>query len=549
MYGETVLGYLKTSLKGLPQWTKGIWLSKTISNDCHIIGTPIGIFITRSIRRLPESFQLELLGEITASPWEYGYANLGHRLIYTRRSSLPPGVATGTTLNLGDKDALAVRDYARAHPYEDVGAAAISAEAGDVTSATPAIGVEHVEGATVSTQVERASGSEMQQDAGSVPSDLQHSGKHTTDHSETGGDSKRLHTSDDVSSPHGDVVPQTPQSEHVRDVLDDTPVEDMMSPNKVAKHGDGPGSVNLLGQLRQIEHLDIEPGVSLQEQDFDTVLQHELSLEEDPYEPINELSDNMKELSYPYTPHEPELTAEELQRLDSIADRVEVERLSGLNVLLEDNLPSDAKCLSTRFVRTWREKKDQDGNAIWLRRSRLVAREYTWLQPDREALFSPASSNIATRILPICFLALREHQETLMLAIDVKDAFLTVEQEEPTRVKCIAADGTSISYSLGRVLPGQLDGSLLWHKDLVRFLGNSSLKMVENEAYPSMLRSSKGDCLMLVHIDDILIVGARTTVLEELIPSLQAKYTISIEIMSGPGDEVTFLKKDASTSR
>ena len=48
---------------------------------------------------------------------------------------------------------------------------------------------------------------------------------------------------------------------------------------------------------------------------------------------------------------------------------------------------------------------------------------------------------------------------------------------------------------------------------------------------------------MLVHIDDILIVGSRKTVLEELIPSLQAKYTVSIEIMSGPGDEVTFLKK------
>ena len=50
-------------------------------------------------------------------------------------------------------------------------------------------------------------------------------------------------------------------------------------------------------------------------------------------------------------------------------------------------------------------------------------------------------------------------------------------------------------------------------------------------------------CLMLVHIDDILIVGSRKTALEEFIPSLQAKYTVSIEIMSGPGDEVTFLKK------
>ena len=67
---------------------------------------------------------------------------------------------------------------------------------------------------------EQASGSGMQQDADSGPSDLQHSGKHSTEHSETGGDSKRLHTtSDDVSFPHGDVVPQTPQSEHGRDVL------------------------------------------------------------------------------------------------------------------------------------------------------------------------------------------------------------------------------------------------------------------------------------------------------------------------------------------
>ena len=49
--------------------------------------------------------------------------------------------------------------------------------------------------------------------------------------------------------------------------------------------------------------------------------------------------------------------------------------------------------------------------------------------------------------------------------------------------------------------------AFLWHKDLVKFLEGSSLKMAENEAYPSMLRSAKGDCLMLVHIDDILIVG------------------------------------------
>jgi hypothetical protein len=148
--------------------------------------------------------------------------------------------------------------------------------------------------------------------------------KRSTEHDGAGGDSKRLHaTGDDVVIPHGDVVPQTPRSERGHYVLDDRPIENMMSPNKVRKHGDGPGSVNLLGQLRQIEHLDIEPDVSLEEQDIDTMLQHELNLEEDPYEPISELNGHIKELSYPYTPQEPELTAEELQRLDSIADQVE----------------------------------------------------------------------------------------------------------------------------------------------------------------------------------------------------------------------------------
>jgi hypothetical protein len=58
-------GYLKTSLKRLPQWTKGMWLGKTMSNDFHIIGTPSGIFITRSIRKLPDYVD-----------WEYGCSNL-----------------------------------------------------------------------------------------------------------------------------------------------------------------------------------------------------------------------------------------------------------------------------------------------------------------------------------------------------------------------------------------------------------------------------------------------------------------------------------------
>ena len=50
-------------------------------------------------------------------------------------------------------------------------------------------------------------------------------------------------------------------------------------------------------------------------------------------------------------------------------------------------------------------------------------------------------------------------------------------------------------------------------------------------AYPSMPRSAKGDCSMLVHIDDILIVGAGKIVLE--CSFLLCKQR-TIEIMSVP---------------
>ena len=62
-------------------------------------------------------------------------------------------------------------------------------------------------------------------------------------------------------------------------------------------------------------------------------------------------------MSYPYSPQEPQLSEDKLRHLDSIADQVEGERLFGLEVLLTDQLPDDSKTLSTRFVRTWREKE------------------------------------------------------------------------------------------------------------------------------------------------------------------------------------------------
>ena len=315
----------------------------------------------------------------------------------------------------------------------------------------------------------------------------QSSGKHSTQHDVT-GDSKRFHaTAVEASSGHGDVVPQTPQSDAPAEVLDDASFESMQPVSKAAKLDDT-GHLGLWGQILKIEHLDIEPDVNFEMDEVDTMIQHELNLNEDPYEIMDDVGPNVDELSFLYSPQEPELSADELQRLDSIADQVEVERLSGLQVLQEDNLPHDAKSLSTRFVRRERRKTSKATLSgcvavVWLRGSTHGC-----------SLTEKLSSHRLLRTLPaafclFAFLALREHQDTMMVAIDVKDAFLTVKQEQPTRVRCTDASGRSVSYSLGRVLPGQRDGSLLWHRDLVKFVRESSLGMEEFEAYPSILRS------------------------------------------------------------
>ena len=68
---------------------------------------------------------------------------------------------------------------------------------------------------------------------------------------------------------------------------------------------------------------------------------------------------------------------------------------------------------------------------IWLTRSRFVAREFAWLQPERESLFSPASGSIISRVLPT-FAQMREHSNSVLVSLDVRDAFLTVVQQCPT---------------------------------------------------------------------------------------------------------------------
>lgn len=260
--------------------------------------------------------------------------------------------------------------------------------------------------------------------------------------------------------------------------------------------------------------------------------------------PSSEVEAALDQLCVPYTPLEPELDEPSLLALDALADKVEMARLKGLGVLLplsELDTSVTPKTLTTRFVRAWRDKK-RNGAHVWLRRSRYVAREYAWLTPEREDLFSPASSSLTTRLLPILFLKLRL-QGFVLSARDVADAFLTVEQKTPTVVTCSTAAGTSEQFVLGKVLPGQRDGSQLWYESITTIL-DRELGMTSCVAYPCLLRSACSKCLMLLHVDDILCLVREKFLSEKLMPVFEGHYKVAIEVMRNVGDELCFLKKN-----
>ena len=96
--------------------------------------------------------------------------------------------------------------------------------------------------------------------------------------------------------------------------------------------------------------------------------------------------------------------------IDRIADRVELSRLCNMGVLMEGNVDGiDAKnnTLTSRFVYDWRVKERTLENGTvtkcWLRRSRLVAREYSFWE-KRSDTYAPATSTHILNLLPMMYL-------------------------------------------------------------------------------------------------------------------------------------------------
>lgn len=94
--------------------------------------------------------------------------------------------------------------------------------------------------------------------------------------------------------------------------------------------------------------------------------------------------------------------------IDKIADQLELGRLIKMEVIKQanDEDKNITRSVTTKSVRDWRWKEFKAGGTSrfrWLRRSRLVAREYA--VDKRDDVFSPASSGHLLRLLPVLYLA------------------------------------------------------------------------------------------------------------------------------------------------
>ena len=178
----------------------------------------------------------------------------------------------------------------------------------------------------------------------------------------------------------------------------------------------------------------------------------------------------------------------------------------------------------------------------WMRRSRFVAREFA--NTRRLDTFSPATGAHTANVLPLKYLWMKGMssemkvdggRSVVMGALDVRDAFLQVEQDEPVLVHL-----QNEPFIIMRNLPGQRLGAKQWYLHLRDFL-EKSMGFEFCPEQPCLART--GDATILIHVDDILYVGTENFWNKVFLKEMKSKFTVSHDQLKGPGSSIKFLRR------
>ena len=234
------------------------------------------------------------------------------------------------------------------------------------------------------------------------------------------------------------------------------------------------------------------------------------------------------------------------QHVEDLADQIEIRRLLEMGVLVpqEDFDGKPTGKLTTKFVRDWRLKPFGEGDQKkWMRRSRLVAREYAWGN-KRTDTFSPATGSRIFNLLPVYYFWMKrvskeagDHEDYLpvLSSLDVKDAFLQVPQTDPIEVQL-----QKKGFIIRKNLPGQRLGAKQWYEHLRAFL-TERLGFTWCIEQPCLARNQH--CSIVVHVDDILFCGKRKYWEETFNVEMAKEFTVSTSELKGEGSKISFLRR------
>ena len=450
-WGSTVLAkpLPKVKEKGEP-WKKGVFVGKDHVSNANLVSTSSGIIKARTMRRCTPVFDIETMIEACGTPW-----NHTQKQVVTRkpRRRLPPhrGIealppAPRSPSQQAASDATPTEGYQPSLDDDDGGD-----DGGD--DEDPGEGTKRK--ATSSASGGTASSEELVADEDGVPSPTKR-GAEARGSTEPSPTRMRLEEPPAVVEERPEKVPKVSKvvklpepgftdseaeewraNVRIRTLSDDDPMSASSTSSEFRARIRRVCSLKSVRDVERFlkkeelkynddEEVDIEEFNGLEAE-----IEDEEEIVED-YEDEEMTSEDVPTWSHDLEEGPPKLEEHELEAVDRQSRKTEIERLMEMKVLKpisEDQATSgNYKHLSTKIVYDWRHRDGQ-----WKRRGRLVAREFRWLTDyDLAALFSPTGVASTVKLLSALFVSTDSYS---LGSIDIGDAYLQVEQDEPTIVE------------------------------------------------------------------------------------------------------------------
>ena len=511
--------------KGDPVYRKGVWVGKSSWSDSHICLTRSGAVEARSIRRLPEQFDGQMLVHCRGLPWQYSVQGILMKTKFAAKQRVADMAEDAVGDEQVEKEAktvgeqVAVGMYGHAFGPTTPGFLAEGqAKTPAGTPAPPTPGNKPRGNKTPGTKTPMivpvpATPAAAPPPAAAVP-------VRSSESSSKALDPRSLHR-----LPLGEVD-ESPKRKIVR-----LPIPEAMRGEPAGNFPPGaheaspkgqrmeevvgslaPVTPPLLGKReyslpwdkeddekrrmspkRRVRSIQEEfPGGD--EMIAEEALQHQLNAVSDEEEEI----DTNKGKT-------PVIDDEELARLDAEACKHEEARLEAMGVLEKMKDDEEAEegsyVLISKMVITWKHRDEQGG---WFRRARLVGRQFKWSVFTEDA-FAPTSASVVVRML----LQLQMRTGLALYTLDVKDAFLLMDQPEDERAMIVTENA---QYKLRMNLPGQRNAAAQWFKGFCKVAKEYGL--VQDVMQPTMMKMVQDDdnpddgrLYLTIHVDDLLLVG------------------------------------------